>query len=282
MKTASLFNKTRIAPTPSGFLHLGNALSFMITAALARQTKATLLLRIDDLDRERVDKAYVEDIFETLDFLGIKYSEGPRNYNEYEERWSQLHRLALYNSALQRLKDGGHIFACNCSRTEILKQNGDTIYPGTCRQKNIPLDTPGVSWRLHTDRTRLLHVKSPEGNISESVLPASMQNFVVRRKDERPSYQLSSLADDIHFGVDLIIRGQDLRDSTLAQLYLATLLDEKDFLRTAFFHHPLIESAPGQKLSKSAGDTSIQYLRRAGMTKGDVLKMIGAKNVAQA
>ena len=94
------FQKTRIAPTPSGYLHLGNVLSFALTAALARRAGAAILLRIDDLDRERVSRDYVEDIFETLRFLGIPWDEGPRDFSEYERVWSQLHRLRLYREAL--------------------------------------------------------------------------------------------------------------------------------------------------------------------------------------
>jgi glutamyl/glutaminyl-tRNA synthetase len=259
------FYKTRIAPTPSGFLHLGNAFSFMITHKLAKQYNAKLLLRIDDLDRERVEKEYVEDIFATLQFLGIDWDEGPENYAEFEGKWSQMHRLTLYNDALQQLQESGHLFACTCSRTQILTDN-------PCRNKNLPLDTPNASWRVRTDAGIKLWVKTLEGDVLESTLPPSMQNFIVRKKDGFPAYQLSSMADDVHFGVDLIVRGRDLWDSTLAQLYLASLLGKTDFLNTTFFHHPLLEGSQGQKLSKSAGDTSIQYLRKQGVSKDEVIK----------
>src|SRR5580692_4653347 len=129
------FNKTRIAPTPSGFLHLGNVLSFAITAAIATKTGAKILLRIDDLDRDRVNKQYVQDIFDTLNFLEIPWDEGPRNYNEYESEYSQLHRMELYQAALQQLKNSGQVFACTCSRADVRRNNADDIYPGTCRNK---------------------------------------------------------------------------------------------------------------------------------------------------
>ncbi len=93
---ALAFKKTRIAPTPSGFLHLGNVLSFSITAALARKTGAAILLRIDDLDRGRVTTPYVQDIFDTLNYLGIPWDEGPRNYEEYQWEYSQVYRLDSY------------------------------------------------------------------------------------------------------------------------------------------------------------------------------------------
>jgi len=233
------FTKTRIAPTPSGFLHLGNVMSFLITADLAKGAK--ILLRIDDLDRDRVEKEYVEDIFETLDFFGIDYDEGPRNYDEFENKWSQLHRLHLYNAALEKLRP--HVYACTCSRTQLVEDN-------PCRYKDLPLDTPNASWRVRN------------------------KDFIVRKKDGFPAYQLSSVVDDLHFGIDLIVRGQDLWDSTQAQLYLAGLLEEPAFTNIQFFHHPLLEVVPGQKLSKSAGDTSIQYLRKQGMSKDEILALI--------
>src|ERR1700761_4059345 len=101
------FKKTRIAPTPSGFLHLGNILSFAITAALAAQSNAKILLRIDDFDRERTNKLYIQDIFDTLNFLEIPYHEGPRNMHEYETEYSQIHRMPLYTAALQQLRNNG-------------------------------------------------------------------------------------------------------------------------------------------------------------------------------
>lgn len=272
--TLHSFHKTRIAPTPSGFLHVGNALSFLLTASLAKQTGAKILLRIDDLDRERVEKVYVDDIFETLHFLNITWQEGPKDYDEYERTWSQVKRLSIYDDALEQLRQSGNVFACTCSRTQVLKDSPDGSYPGTCRYKNLPLDTPGASWRVKTDPNTKLRVKTLEGNIIESTLPRSMHDFIVRKKDGFPAYQLTSVIDDLHFNIDLIVRGQDLWDSTLAQLFLSMMLERPAFADTSFHHHPLIEASPGQKLSKSAGDTSIKHLRKQGMNKDGLLQVI--------
>src|ERR1700741_3831562 len=142
------FNKTRIAPTPSGFLHLGNVLSFAITASIAEKNKAKMLLRIDDLDRDRVNKQYVQDIFDTLNFLEIPWDEGPKNIREYEQEYSQVHRTDIYMAGLQQLKESGNLFACSCSRADVLRLSPDSIYPGTCLDKQIPLDAENVSWRV--------------------------------------------------------------------------------------------------------------------------------------
>lgn len=274
MNPALTFRKTRIAPTPSGFLHVGNILSFALTAAIARKTQAGILLRIDDLDRDRATREYVEDIFNALHFLEIPWDEGPRDYLEFETTYSQLHRMDLYRKALEHLKESGQLFACNCSRTQIAAASPDGIYPGTCRYKDIPLDEENVSWRLCTTGQELIRVRSLSGQIIEAVLPPSMSSFVVRKKDGFPAYQLTSVIDDQYFGTDLVVRGQDLWPSTLAQLYLSSLLPGNNFQGCTFWHHPLLMGAGEQKLSKSAGDTSIQFLRKQGKTPADIFTSI--------
>ena len=103
--------KTRFAPTPSGFLHLGNVFSFVVAAALAACWKAHTLLRIDDMDRERVNPAYVQDIFDTLRFLNIPWDQGPVDVPDFELHFSQRHRLPIYRQALAELKEKGMLFA---------------------------------------------------------------------------------------------------------------------------------------------------------------------------
>ena len=270
------FSKTRVAPTPSGLLHFGNVLSFAITAALAEKNKAKILLRIDDLDRERVRKEYVQDIFDTRTFWRYPGMKGPRNFHEYENEYSQIHRLNLYNNALEKLKDGGHVFACTCSRAQVRKNNPDEIYPGTCRKKGIPLNAKDVSWRLRTDAAKEITINTFDEGIVKSNLPAAMQDFVVRKKDGYPAYQLASVIDDLYFGVDRVVRGEDLYDSTLAQVYLASVLNAGDFKNIIFHHHPLLVASSGDKLSKSAGDTSVRYLRERGKRPADIYTEIAA------
>ncbi len=253
--------RTRLAPTPSGFLHLGNILSFSITAALARFHGARILLRIDDLDRLRIKREYIQDIFDTLDFMEIPYDEGPRNVHEFEQDYSQLHRLDFYQGALSTLKVQHHVFACDCSRAQLAASEPVGVYPGTCIRRDLPLDQPGLSWRLHSD-------------VTDIPLPPEMSSFIVRKKDGHPSYQLASLIDDQYFQVDLIVRGLDLWPSTQAQRCLAELLDIPSFAHTTFYHHPLLTHANGKKLSKSAGDISIQYLRKSGLKRAEIFGRI--------
>jgi glutamyl-tRNA synthetase len=263
------FNKTRIAPTPSGFLHVGNILSFSLTAALARKHGAKILLRIDDLDRARVNPEYLTDIFDTLRFLEIPWDEGPQNADDFESHFSQVHRMYLYNEALEQLAAGGFVFACTCSR----KQLGETA-SCTCIHKQIPLNTPEASWRLRTEHAAVLQMKAYNGTIIQTQLPAEMENFVVRKKDGFPAYQLTSVIDDLFYGVDLIVRGEDLWASTLAQIQLVAVLNKPVFNDIVFYHHPLLLEGPGKKLSKSAGSTSVRYLRKEGKSATEVFGLI--------
>ena len=262
----SAFHKTRMAPTPSGYLHLGNAYSFLLTKEIAERTGAKILLRIDDLDAQRLRKEYAEDIFETLSFLEINYDEGPKNYSEYEDAFSQQHRQHLYAAAFTQLADSNLVFACSCSRSDLEKDSCN------CVNKNIPLTETGIAWRLKT-RTETVSVKTfDKGNIP-AALPGEMKNFIVRKKDGDPSYQLASLIDDVHFGIDLVVRGEDLWNSTLAQLYLAEKLNISSFAATVFFHHPLFRDEKGNKLSKSAGSLSVKELIKNGLGREDILQM---------
>ncbi len=264
-------HKTRIAPTPSGFLHLGNVFSFVLTATLARRTGAAILLRIDDMDQQRVRPEYVQDIFDTLHFLEIPWEEGPRTPEELHGQWSQLHREALYQQALEALKVQGRLFACDCTRSRLQHNGG--VYDGHCLHRGLPFDQPQVCWRINTEAPPPLNMRTGNG-ILPVALPAEQQHFVVRKKDGHAAYQLSSVVDDDYFGVDLIVRGADLRDSTLAQLYLAEAAAIDRFSRTTFYHHTLLMEAPDKKLSKSEGATSVRYLRKEGKTKADIFSAI--------
>lgn len=238
--------RLRLAPTPSGYLHLGNALNFILNARSAhRSPKGGLLLRIDDLDAERKRPEYVEDVFETLHWLHIDWNEGPRTPADFEENWSQHHRLPLYFQLLDKLRDTGALFACRKSRRDLAPFGG--AYPEAFRAQNLSLDDPDVAWRLQT----------PPG--------FPLPDFIVRRRDGLPAYQVASLADDLHFGITHIIRGEDLAASTAAQRLLAERTGLREFLSINFLHHPVLRDERGEKLSKSAGAGSLKAMRESGV-----------------
>ncbi len=269
------FAQTRIAPTPSGFLHLGNAYSFLLTKALAEKHGAKILLRIDDLDRERYRQEYVQDILDTLDFLEIQIHQGPRSVAEFESQWTQQHRMSLYQEALDQLQQSRLLFSCTCTRSQILQIDPRGIYLGQCLDRRMPLDKNETTWRINTLDADFLDYIAYPATKKSALIPEEASCYVVRKKDKDPAYQLSSLVDDLHFGVDLIVRGQDLFPSTLAQLDLARILGKDGFANTTFYHHPLLKGPDQSKLSKSAGAFSIRQLRQEGKSLGDVFQLLG-------
>ncbi|MFC3414472.1 glutamate--tRNA ligase family protein [Algoriphagus hitonicola] len=269
------FNLTRIAPTPSGFLHLGNAYSFLLTKALAEKTGAKILLRIDDLDRERYRSEYVQDIFDSLDFLEITIDKGPKNLTEFEKEWSQIHRRPLYEQALEKLQETSHIFACTCSRKKIQSMDSSGYYLGHCLERRIPLDRKEAAWRINTLIADLIEfTEYPDSKIIQPI-PLDTSFFMVRKKDQMPSYHMTSLVDDHYFEVDLIVRGQDLFSSSIAQTYLSEIVGFKKFKNIVFYHHLILKDAQKKKLSKSDGATSIHHLRKSGKKLSDVFRLIG-------
>jgi len=254
--------RSRLAPTPSGYLHLGNAVNFLITWLMAQQAGGTLKLRIDDGDSDRTQAKYIEDIFCQLDWLGINWDEGPSGPDDFARRHSQLLRRERYRAVLDELIATKLLFPCTCSRKAIQEQSATGLYPGTCRERREP--PPGE----HAIRLAVpAELVIPVG--SEAVhLGATMGDFILWRRDNQPAYQLTSLVDDLDDRITCIVRGADLIASTAAQLHLAALLGPTGapFLTIAFHHHPLIPGASGQKLSKSDNALSLHAMREAGVT----------------
>lgn len=252
---------TRIAPTPSGYLHPGNIFNFLLNWHWARCNNGKVLLRIDDADAERKRPDYVEDIFRVLEWLGIDWDLGPAGPDELEKNWSQFHRKEMYNGLLQELRDRELIYACECTRTQLAEA------PCSCRVKNIKPDTAGVAWRIETKGEIISFHDRIVGEIKH-YLP--LQNsFVVRRKDGIAAYHLASLADDRHFNITHIGRGEDLLPSTAMQLHLDGLLHKPCFNQCIFWHHPLLTGDTGTKLSKSSGEygrSIMSYLKKEQLT----------------
>ncbi|MBC7775839.1 MAG: hypothetical protein H7246_10435 [Phycisphaerae bacterium] len=292
VRTVTFESKLRFAPTPSGFLHLGNALNFTLNWLAARYSSvlasngpaAKIYLRIDDLDTERIRPEYLEDIFETLHWLKLDWDTDhnppPRlalwrlnqspitnspitnqpitNQPIYQihPAYRQAGNLQHYFKILERLREQGVLFACQKSRRDLEPFNN--VYPPEFREQGLSLDTPDVAWRI----------KTPPN--------FPLPDFIVRRRDGVPAYQVASFADDLHFGITHIVRGADLEDSTAAQCFLARLLSEDNFLKINFLHHPLVLGEAGEKLSKSAGSNSLKAMREAGVGPEKIFQTVGA------
>lgn len=258
MPVAPMKIRSRIAPTPSGYLHLGNAVNFIRTWLLVRRTGGSLKLRIDDHDLDRCRAEYVEDIFRQLDWLGLDWDEGPSGPDDFLRNHSQRLRLDRYMEMLDRLHETGHVFACTCSRKRLQEQSVNGLYTGECRGR---LDRPH---KAHALRMEVCGETVIELNGEQVRLDREMGDFVIWRRDNQPAYQLVSLADDLDDRINLIVRGEDLKVSTAAQLYLAARLGEDGFSRAAFVHHPLLPGSHGRKLSKSDNALSLAAMRDSG------------------
>lgn len=260
---------TRLAPTPSGLLHAGNAVNFLLTDRLARRLGARLRLRIDDLDAERGREAYVADIFEALAWLGIRPDLGPHDAEDQRRNWSQQARIPRYLELAGALRAAGAVYACGCSRQRRAQLHTTGAVVCACRTARHDLDDPALAWRL------LLPVEATVTMASLFGAPRAGRPFdhlpdpvvlgrSVNGRPRRPAYQLASLADDVDHGTTFIVRGDDLFPSTLVQLYLAGVLGFQAFQAVRFVHHPLVTDAGGAKLSKSAGADSLRAMRLSG------------------
>jgi len=234
----------RLAPTPSGYLHLGNAVNFVLTWLLVRQGGGQLHLRIDDLDRARLRRPYLENIFRVIDWLGIDYDYGPSGPDEFLQHYSQLLHLPAYNAVLRRLRQ----------QPDRLEASRRSRTAETSSEAVADFDTPGVAWRARVPAAATIAWADGWQGATQVLLGQLMPDFVVRKKDAVAAYQLASVVDDLRLGTSLVVRGLDLLPSTAAQLWLAAQLPETQSFEAArirFFHHRLLTDAAGHKLSKS-------------------------------
>lgn len=250
--------RTRFAPTPSGYLHLGNAVNARVVELLARKYGAQLALRIDDLDPVRFRPEYLDDVFDMLTWLGIEWTVGPKGPADFMSRWSMAaQRERMREALLSAIDSGLPAYACACSRRELTHQ-GSAGCAGGCR-------ADGVTWQPGVNALR---VEVPAGTLVDAGdstvdLAATMGDFVIWRRDDQPAYQWASIVADQWLDVDLIVRGDDLRESTAAQLYLAQWIEGSRLHEATFVHHRLLLDSAGGKLSKSAGAQSRPFPRDA-------------------
>jgi len=247
---------TRFAPAPTGFLHLGHVVNAIYVWGFARARGGRVLLRIEDHDRQRSRTEYEQAILEDLNWLGFVADEPLVRQSE---------RGGLYESALDRLRALGLVYACECSRSAIAaaSQPGqERRYPGTCRDRNLP-ERPGLGLRVrlapsveHFDDLR--HGPQGQRPFEES------GDILARDRDGHWTYQFAVTVDDDAQRITHVIRGDDLLSSTGRQIQLARLLGRDT--PPEFLHHALVMKSRTQKLSKADRDTSVRDLRREGWT----------------
>jgi glutamyl/glutaminyl-tRNA synthetase len=259
-------NRTRFAPAPTGYLHLGHVANAIVVWGLAATEGATVLFRIEDHDRVRSRPEYDAALVEDLAWLGFVPGEGPVR---------QQVDPAPYEAALERLRVDGRVYGCACSRATFdawEREHGGAWSgpgcPGGCRDLDLAGPTMRVALGGGTERWMDLLV----GPCADDVAPAG--DPPVRDRDGNWTYLLSVVVDDLRQGVDLVVRGRDLLASTPAQIRLAGLLGRE--APPAFAHHRLVRDREGRKLSKSSGDTSVRELNAAGRSADEVVAMAAA------
>lgn len=261
----------RLAPSPTGYLHLGHARTFWI--AQQRASGGTLILRNDDLDRARCRPEFVAAMYEDLRWFGLRWSEGPDRGGSHAP-YDQSARMPEYFEAFERLRSGGFIYPCTCSRQEVLRAltaphpgEEEPLYPGTCRNQSADRERRGVNWRFRVPDREVIGFSDGHFGPQRAVAGADFGDFLVWRKDDFPSYQLACAADDAAMRISEVVRGADLITSTFRQwlLYRAFAVEPP-----AFFHCPLVTDAGGTRLAKRTDALSLRALREQGKTPDEL------------
>lgn len=267
---------TRLAPSPTGALHLGNARTFLINWLLARQNRWEILLRIEDLDGPRIKRDADAQLMEDLRWLGLDWDEGPIY---------QSSRTSIYRDAIQQLLSSDQAYPCVCSRKEVEAaasaphaEDGAAIYPGTCRDRFESMESAlQLSGRVPAVRFRV-----PEGLITwEDRFAGPMQfdpqrqlgDFVIAKADGTPAYQLAVVVDDAQMQVTQVVRGDDLLDSTPRQILVYRALGLESAIPT-YWHLPLVVGTDGRRLAKRHGDTRLSTYREKGVSAARVIALL--------
>ncbi len=267
---------TRLAPSPTGALHLGNARTFLVNYLLAVQQGWRVLLRVEDLDGPRVKKGSAEQMLDELAWLGLCWQQ-PVVY--------QSTRAATYRAALDRLSAAGWAYPCTCSRKDVetaggAPQAGDgaTSYPNTCRGRFASaaeaLQQTGrpVAWRVKAPDAAIAFDDGLAGRREYDLLKDG-GDFVIFKSDGLAAYQLAVVIDDAEAGIDAIVRGDDLLESAARQIHLRRLLGLSQTVR--YWHLPLVIGPDGRRLAKRHGDTRLDYYRHRSCSSQRMLGLLG-------
>ncbi len=265
--------RTRFAPAPTGYLHLGHVVNAIYVWGVARANDGRVALRVEDHDRSRCRPEYECALLDDLDWLGFVPDDGPTSeFREGASSWRQSDNEWRYAAAITALELRGLVYTCRCSRTDIARLVGDrpneeTRYPGTCRDAALPPDA-SLQRRVKLDGPGERFFDLLLGP-QEQLPSAQCGDLLLRDRLGQWTYQFAVAVDDLEQQVDVVIRGEDLLGSTGRQRELARLLGRRRPLH--FLHHPLVRRLDGEKLSKSTGDACVRELRDAGRTSAEVL-----------
>ena len=273
----------RFAPSPNGFLHLGHAYSALLNARMAEEAGGRFLLRIEDIDAVRCTDERIEACFEDLAWLGLRWEEPVLRQSTQFQR---------YQHAADMLKARGLLYACTCTRGEIVKAAGEdaprdpdgaVLYPGTCRGKKVM--SSAAAWRLDLQKVfaqlggDALTWREDGPDESGVLLPRAVSakpehwgDVVLVRKDIPASYHLAVVLDDAMQGVTHVVRGQDLYTATAIHRLLQTLLGLPE---PQYHHHTVLHDNDGKKLAKSAASMPLRQLRADGVSAREIRMRLG-------
>ena len=273
----------RLAPSPTGGLHLGNARTFLLAWLIARRDHGQVVFRMEDLDLTRARDDAARQALEDLKWLGLNWDEGP-DVGGPNGPYVQSQRSHIYQSALDRLIDANLVYPCTCTRADVLRaasaphaDDAQPIYPGTCSHRHasegFTLDQLGKSfaWRFRaagllvdwTDR-----VRGPQSHALDRI----GGDFIVARSGGVFGYQLAVVVDDAAMNITQVVRGHDLDDSTPRQLLIQEALG---LPRPEYWHVGLVLGPEGKRLAKRDQAIKLSELRVSGVLPGQILAMLG-------
>ena len=279
--------RTRFAPSPTGPLHLGHAYSALLAHDRARAEAGEFLLRIEDLDRSRCRDHFEAQIYEDLEWLGIRWDGAVLRQSEHAD---------VYDAVLSDLTARGLTFACCCSRSDIqaaisapqegavLQGPDGLIYPGTCKIRGVIDQAADHAMRLNIEKTvaglpeilpyQEIGQAGPKRiEVVTSILAASVGDVVLGRRGQTAvSYHLACVVDDARQNISHIIRGQDLCGATQIHVVLQQVLGMPT---PVYCHHRLIRDAAGKRLAKRSDAQAIAKFRDYGMTPQDIRRLVG-------
>lgn len=260
----------RLAPSPSGRLHVGHARTFLLAWWHVRARGGRVLLRLEDLDRVRVKPGASAECLADLEWLGLDWD---------GEVWKQSERKAIYDDALAQLARAGRAYECWCSRAEVARAasaphvgEDGPLYPGTCRAGGTPKPGRSPSWRFRVEPGVETFEDALHGVVRQDV-EHEVGDFTIRRIDGVASYQLAVVVDDALAGVTHVLRGEDLLSSTGRQLQIQKALG---YSRPGYAHVPLLMQRDGKRLAKRDGASTVVGLRELGWSPERVVGQLAA------
>ena len=287
----------RLAPSPTGYLHVGHARTFWTALERARDAGGKLVMRIEDLDPQRCRPAFAQAVVEDLRWLGVRWQEGPEIGGPYGP-YVQSQRRGLYIEAWRKLLRLGRLYPCRCSRKDLeaaataphesgsagaalaTPEDDEPIYPGTCRKyhrivrqvagsRAPELEQPeGLNWRFMVPDGEVVEFEDANLGHQRYVAGIDFGDFVVWRRDGVASYQLACVVDDAAMHITEVVRGADLLKSTARQILLNRVLG---YTNPRWYHCKLVVDDDGRRLAKRHDSLSLRSLREKGVTPGYIV-----------